>query len=63
MQFPSRITFKGGDVEVEEGEEILEEVDTGEEKVDEVDVDIEGIDANVESEKEAEKAEKTDDNW
>ena len=50
MQFPSRTTFKGGDVEVEEGEENSEEVDTGEEKVEEVNVDIEGIDANVESE-------------
>lgn len=60
MQFPSRIKFKGGDVEVEEGEENLKEVDTREEKVEEVDVDIEGIDANVESEEEAEKA---DDNW
>lgn len=53
VQFLSRITLKGGDVEVREGEENLKEVD----------VDIEGTDANVESEEEAEKADKTDDNW
>lgn len=39
VQFSSRITLKGGDVEVGKGEVCLEEVDA----------DIEAIDANVES--------------
>lgn len=68
-QFPPGITFKGGDVEVEGGEENMEELDARERNLEGVDVDaggkekVEEIDANVESEEEAEKADKADDNW
>lgn len=59
VQFPSGITFKGGDIEVEEGEEKVEEVNVdvgGEEEVEEV----EEVDVDVEGE---EKVEEADDNW